>query len=64
MKVPEENRPTREQLKNFIRNISFIEIGKRYNVSNSTIIKWCKKEGLPTTKKEINSYSDEEWDKI
>lgn len=64
MKVPKEDRPTREQLKNLIRNMSFVEIGRRYNVSNSAIRKWCKKEGLPTTKKEINSYSDENWDEI
>lgn len=64
MKVPKEDRPTREQLKNLIRNMSFVEIGRRYNVSNSAIRKWCKKEGLPATKKEINSYSDENWDEI
>ena len=30
-----------------------ISIGEKYNVSDSCIRKWCKKECLPFTKKEI-----------
>lgn len=51
----------REELKNLIRTTSFVEIGKMYNVTDNAIRKWCDKENLPRTKKEINSYSDEEW---
>lgn len=57
-------RPSREELKNLIRNISFQQIGKMYGVSDNTIRKWCKKENLPTRKIDINNYSIEEWEKL
>lgn len=44
--------------------MSFTAIGKMFNVSDNAIRKWCDAEHLPRTKKEINSYSDEEWDLI
>lgn len=52
---------TREELKNFIRIIPFTQIAKQFNVTDNAIRKWCLKFNLPKTKKEINSYSDEEW---
>lgn len=58
------NRPNREELKKLIRTKSFLEIGRMYNVSDNAIRKWCDSENLPRRKKEINSYSDEEWEKI
>ena len=57
-------RPEREELKEMIRNQSFVDIGKKYNVSDNAIRKWCIAENLPSTKKEINSYSNEDWSKI
>lgn len=54
-------RPTREELKNLIRNIPFTQIGKQYGVSDKAIVKWCKAENLPSTKKEINSLTDAQW---
>lgn len=54
-------RPTREELKKLIRTKSFLEIGRIYKVSDNSIRKWCITEKLPKTKKEIKSYSDEEW---
>lgn len=57
-------RPNREELKIAIRNIPFTKIGEKYGVSDNAIRKWCKAENLPITKKEIKSYSNEEWDKI
>lgn len=54
-------RPSKKELKDLIRNMSFLQIGQKYGVSDNAIRKWCKSEGLPSTKKEINSYSDEEW---
>ena len=54
-------RPTREELKDLIRNKPFTQIGILYNVTDNSIRKWCDAEGLPRTKKNINSYSDEEW---
>lgn len=55
---------TREQLKELIRNKPFTQIGQDYNVSDNAIRKWCDKFNLPRTKKEIKSYSNEEWEKI
>lgn len=54
-------RPNREQLKDLIRNTSFVEIGNQYNVSDNTIRKWCKNENLPFKKSEIKQFSDEDW---
>ena len=52
---------TREELKNLIRTTSFIEISKKYGVSDKAITKWCKAVNLPSKKSEIKLYSDEEW---
>lgn len=61
---PTTERPSKEKLKYLIRNKTFTEIGKMYNLSDNAIRKWCDKYNLPRTKKEIKSYSDEEWKKI
>lgn len=58
------DKPSREELKELIRNLSFTQIGQQYNVSDNAVRKWCDKVGLPRTKKEINGYSDEQWAKI
>ena len=55
---------TREELKKKIRTQSFCAIGREFNVSDRAISKRCKVLNLPSTKKEINSYSDKEWDLI
>lgn len=55
---------TRDELKQLIRSISFVEIGKRYNVSDNAVRKWCEKYDLPKTKQLIKTYTDAEWDKI
>lgn len=57
-------RPTREELKNLIRKLPFTQIASQYGVTDNAIRKWCDSEGLPRTKKEINSFSDEDWNKI
>lgn len=56
--------PTREELKNLIRTIPFTQIGTKYGVSDKGVSRWCKVFGLPSTKKEIKSYTDEEWQKL
>lgn len=56
-----QERPTREILKQLIRQYSFIEIGAMHGVSNNTIKKWCKFYSLPYMKKDIKLYSNEEW---
>lgn len=57
-------RPLRQELKNLIREMPFTQIAKQFGVSDNAIRKWCLSEKLPKTKKEINSYSDDEWDLI
>lgn len=56
--------PKRSALKYLIRNYSFEWIGRQFGVTGNTIKKYCDKADLPRTKKEINSYSNEEWKKI
>ena len=36
-----------------IFSMPFTSIAKKYNVSDSCIRKWCRKNNLPWTKKEI-----------
>ena len=54
-------RPSREALKRLVRTKSFVEIGKMYGVADNSIKKWCIAEGIPSKKKDIKTYSDEEW---
>ena len=58
------DRPDRNTLKQLIREKSFVQIGKDFNISDNGIRKWCKDYNLPTTKKEIKSYSENEWELI
>lgn len=48
-----ENKPSKEELLEMIKTTSFVEIGKKYGVSDKAITKWCVKYGLPSTRKEI-----------
>ena len=59
-------RPSREELKQLIRKESFLGIARMYDnkITDNAIRKWCDAYKLPRTKKEINSYSDEEWERI
>lgn len=56
--------PSREVLKTKIRTMSFVQIGKEYNVTDNSVRKWCDTYGLPRRVSEIKSISDEEWEKI
>lgn len=56
--------PDRNTLKNLIRKESFVQIGKKYNVSDKAVTKWCKTYGLPYRKKDIKVYTDEQWIEI
>lgn len=47
-------RPTKEMLLELIYTYPFSEIGRMYDVSPTTIRRWCKDYGIPHTKKEIN----------
>lgn len=55
---------SREELKNKIRTTSFTTIAKEFGTWDKTIKRWCKIYNLPATKRDINSYSDKEWDLI
>lgn len=57
-------RPSREELKTLIRTIPFTQLGQRFGVTDNAVKKWCKAEGLPARKQDINAYSDEEWEQI
>lgn len=57
-------RPERNELKQMIRTCTFVDIGKKYNVADNTIRKWCDDYNLPRRKKDINTYNDEDWDKL
>lgn len=39
-------------------------IGEQYGVRDNSVRKWCKKYNLPFTKKEINSYTEDQWKEI
>ena len=62
--LPNGNRPSRETLKELIRNTPFVKIGEQYNVSEDAVRKRCDTYCLNRTKKVINSYSDEDWKEI
>lgn len=55
---------TREELKEKIRKIPFTTIGKEYNVTDNTIRKWCIGYNLPSKKRDIEKYSDEDWNNL
>ena len=52
---------TKEELKNLIRTLPFTQIGIQYGITDNAVRKYCDRFNLPRTKKEINSYTDEEW---
>lgn len=51
----------REELKNEIRNYPMTIVGKKHEVSDNTIRKWCKKLKLPYKSKEIKKITDDDW---
>ena len=53
--------PDRDVLKNDIRTQSFLSLSSKYGVSDKAIVKWCIHYNLPSKKKDIKTYSDEEW---
>jgi len=44
-----------------IRTTPFLQIGKKYNVSDNAVRKWCINYGLPSKKSDIKNISDEDW---
>lgn len=44
-----------EELFNMITTMSFLEIGRKYGVTDNTIRKWCKDYDLPSTKRDLKN---------
>jgi len=57
-------RPDRETLKQEIYSNSFLQLSKKYKVSDNAIRKWCIYYNLPYKKSDIIKYDKEEWDKL
>lgn len=49
------NRPSKDELLELVKTKPFVEIGRMFNVSDNNIRKWCRKYGIPSTKKELNN---------
>ena len=58
------NKPSREVLKMLIRNNSFVEIGRQFQVSDNAVRKWCKYYNLPHQATVIKQITDKEWASI
>ena len=58
------DRPSRDELKVLIREKPFTHIAKEYSVTDNAIRKWCETYNLPSKKKDINSFTNEEWENI
>ena len=58
------DRPSRDELKDLIREKPFTHIAKEYFVTDNAIRKWCETYNLPSKKKDINSFTNEEWESI
>lgn len=52
----------RDEFKRKLRNESIASTARHYNVSSSTIKKWCIKFGVPSLKSDIKQYSDANWE--
>ena len=48
----------------YMEKNTFLQIGKKFNVSDNTVRKWCDSYGLPRRVSDIKGYTDEEWEKI
>lgn len=55
---------TRDELKHLIRTKPFTQIGTQFGISDNMVRKWCDKFNLPRKKKEINHYTNEEWELV
>lgn len=61
---PKENKPNRELLKSMIKDFPFTKIGEEYGVTDNAIRKWCKAYNLPYRRRDIENYTEEEWEKV
>ena len=42
-----------------ITTMSFLEVGRKYGVTDNTIRKWCKSYNLPSTKRDLKTLFDQ-----
>lgn len=63
-KGKEEKPVSRDELKELVRTTSFLELGREFGVSDNAIRKWCKLYDLPSRKRDIEKYTDEEWELV
>lgn len=61
-KVSPSDKPAKEELLQLIKEKPFTEIGRIYGVTDNAIRKWCRKMGLPSTKREVNALYQENAD--
>ena len=53
----EDTHPSKEDLMNDFRELkSFVKVGKKYNVSDNGIRRWCEHYNLPRTRKHLLEY--------
>ena len=55
---------SRDELKQSIRNISFVKIGRQWGVTAKVVRGWCKKYKLPNKVCDVKKFTDEEWESI
>lgn len=58
-KLRKVSRPDKKTLIELILTISFLEIGRKYNVSDNAVRKWCKYYDLPFRKRDIELRKEE-----
>ena len=46
-------RPTKEELHELVKRCTFVDVGKMYGVHSSTIIYWCKTQGIPHKRRKL-----------
>ena len=57
-------RPTRNELKELIRNSTFRLIASRFGVSDKAVTEWCLQYKLPDKKYLIKNYTDQQWELV
>lgn len=55
-----KNIPSKDELKQHLKNKSMCAIGRIYHVSDNAVRKWCKKYSLPFSKKDIEEFRKNE----
>ena len=58
------SRPDREKFKELVWNNSFSELGRRFQVSDNAIKKWCDFYHLPRKRSEIKNFTYQEWKQL